>query len=119
MIEEVDISFTIDPISKNKSFAKSADGYDPFTTDDCSYRAPTVRIKNSTINNGEVLKFEAKAGSEQLDSYTVSVDGTVVASGTAQAGDNTTTYTMNGSETSIVVTLKDKAGSTVTNKLGS
>lgn len=119
LIEEVDISFTIDPISKNKSFAKSADGYDPFTTDDCSYRAPTVRIKNSTINSGSVLKFEAKAGSEQLDSYTVSVDGTVVASGTAQAGDNTTTYTMTGSETSIVVTLKDRAGSTVTNKLGS
>ena len=119
LIEEVDISFTIDPISKNKSFAKSADGYDPFTADDCSYRAPTVRIKNSTINSGAVLKFEAKAGSEQLGSYTVSVDGTVVASGTAQAGDNTTTYTMTGSETSIVVTLKDSAGSTVTNKLGS
>jgi len=40
-----------------------------------------------------------------------------VASGSALSGENTTSYTMTGTETSIVVTLKDSTGNTITSKL--
>lgn len=110
LVVEMEVSYTIDPISKNKTYATELDGYDPNTEDDCSYSPPTVSLTPRAISSSAQLKFTVTAGSSSISSYTLSVDGAVVKTGNATSGSNNPAYTMTGNESTITITIVDDKG---------
>lgn len=110
LVVEVEISYTIDPISKNKAYATDPNGYDPNTEDDCSYTPPSVSFNTHSITASGALKFTVTPGSAGLSRYTLSVDGTVVKSGSVSSGLNDPNYSFTGSESTITVTVTDSQG---------
>ena len=107
---DVEITYSIDPISKNKTYATDPNGYDPNTEDDCSYTPPSVSFNTRTISSSTHLKFTVNAGSASSIRYVISVDGAVVKSGSASIGLNDPNYTMTGTESTITITLTDDKG---------
>ena len=107
---DVDITYSIDPISKNKTYATDPNGYDPNTEDDCSYTPPSVSFNTRTISSSTHLKFTVTAGSASSARYVIAVDGAVVKSGSASSGLNDPNYTMTGTESTITITLTDDKG---------
>ena len=117
LVVEVEVSYTIDPISKNKIYATDPNGYDPNKDDDCSYTPPAVSFNTHSISASTALKFTVTAGSSSLANYTLSVDGTTVKTGSAASGLNDPSYTMTGSESTITITVTDDKGFEVTDTI--
>ena len=117
LVVEVEVSYTIDPISKNKIYATDPNGYDPNKDDDCSYTPPAVSFHTPSLSASTALKFTVTAGSSSLANYTLSVDGTTVKTGSAASGLNDPSYTMTGSESTITITVTDDKGFEVTDTI--
>jgi len=117
LVVDVEVSFVIDPISKNKVYATDPNGYDPNTDDDCSYAPPSVSFTTRTISASTQLKFKVTSGSSSITNYTLSVDGSVVKTGSATSGTNNPSYTMTGTESTITVTITDDKGYEVTDTI--
>lgn len=110
--EEVVATKTIDPLTK-REIISVPDGYNKDETDDCNYTKPSVSVRKG--NKSGTLVVTIVAGSESLGNYEVSVDGAVVKSGQATAGNTEVTYDSKGND--IKVTVTDAAGTTVTTTL--
>lgn len=107
---EVTATKTIDPLTKNEVWSVP-DGYNRDETDDCSYVAPDVSVRKGS--KADTLIITVVAGSESLGNYEVSVNGTVVKSGSAKAGNTEITQTLKSGD-KVTVTVTDSAGTTAT-----
>ena len=99
---------TIDPMTRKEIYSVPS-GYDKDTTDDCSYVyvGPSVNV---SVSDSKIAVTVTK-GSENLDSYTLYIDGEAKESGKIPSTSFKANYEPTGSEKSINVVVTDSYGS--------
>ena len=99
---------TIDPMTRKEIYSVPS-GYDKDTTDDCSYVyvGPSVNV---SVSDSKIAITVTK-GSENLDSYTLYIDGEAKESGKIPSTSFKANYEPTGSEKSIKVVVTDSYGS--------
>lgn len=112
---EVNVSKIIDPVLNKVEYY--ADGYDASAEDDvhqCSDKKPTASLSTSEDDSTGTTMYTitgtANFGTYSLKSYTLTVNGTVVKSGSLEGTSDAIEYQTDVKPTSIVFTVEDTAG---------
>ena len=108
---QVTVTKTVDPLTK-REILSVPDGYKKDETDDCSYTKPSASVRKGS--DGKSVVVTIVAGSETLGNLEVSIDGSIVKSGQAVAGNVTVPYDKLKSGSVVKVVVTDTAGVTVT-----
>lgn len=102
---EVEVTKITDPMTGANVY-NVPEPYDRDTSDPCDYSPPQLSLSIS----GNRIVAAIRRGSYDIAGYTLYVNG-VEQSGISVGGDGTVSgYTLNGSETSIKLTISDSAG---------
>ena len=106
--ESVEVTVMEDPLTKSKIYSGLPEGYDRENEDTCSDHEPTVAISGY---DGSTLKFTAIKGTSEISTYTVVVNGSTAASGSAKEGENSITVDVKSGD-KVVVKVTDANGLT-------
>jgi membrane peptidoglycan carboxypeptidase len=106
--ESVEVTVMEDPLTKSKIYSGLPEGYDRENEDTCSDHEPTVAISGY---DGSTLKFTAVKGTSEISSYTVVINGSTAASGSAKEGENSITVDVKSGD-KVVVKVTDANGLT-------
>ncbi|MDO4612149.1 MAG: transglycosylase domain-containing protein [Candidatus Saccharibacteria bacterium] len=101
---EIEVTKTTDPMTGKEVI--TADGYDTENSDPCDYVAPQVSLSTS----GNNLIVVISKGSADIADYTLYVNGVEKGGISLSASGLVNGYTLNGTESSVKITITDSAG---------
>ena len=111
---EIEVSKITDPMTGKESY-DVPEPYDREKNDTCDYSAPQVAL--STASSRVIATV--KKGTNPIAGASLIVNGTEIAGGITidASGNNTISYTLDGTESSIKVLITDTAGYTASSEL--
>ncbi len=109
---EVEVTKFKDPVSGTETF-KVPEPYNRETKDSCDYKSPSVTLSVS----GQNIIANITRGTYDISKYTMTVNGNEVGGISVGAGGVVSGYKLDGTETSIQLSITDSAGYTATDQL--
>ena len=108
-IIELEVTKTVDPMT-NTVVWNIPDGYDRENEDPCDYTSPSAKLRVS----GDNFRISVTGSNIVGGTYTLTVDGTVVETGSISSLNFSSDYKIKGTEKSASVTVSDPLGGTAT-----
>ena len=109
---EVEVTKIIDPMTGEANY-NVPEPYDKENSDTCKYTPPEVSL---SVSGGNIIAT-VKKGTENISSYTLTVDGTEYKNISVAANGVVSGYTLKGTESSLKITVTDSAGYAATSSL--